>query len=323
MPNVIKYSASAQTNALKNGNFWVGVGDVDKGPTETTGYWNGINAPAGGYTIYVNKAANGPAIYVAANASQLINLVKTISGTTFASAAACLNWANDNQPDVMITDREYPMTITNGLQFAFDTDYSISHSSDGSDKWYDMTGGASYTNGSGADPAWMNGASEITICCLLQKTAITTGQYAYHPISKWNSAYNLNASFVLYQFDNYDAQNPNDGILTWYAYTQNFGWVNISAFYDRMFPNQTLLVSLTYSAGGGGQLWINDQKYGSLAAVGAGPLGNTSYQTSVFGMYGPMQVGPLRVRQALFYNRVLSDMEMYYNYAAVQSRIII
>lgn len=321
MPNLIKYSAGTETNALKNGNFWVGIGDVDKGPTSTTGYWNGINAPAGGYTIYVNKAANGPAIYVAANTTQLINLVRILSGTTFGSAAACINWANDNQPNVMITDREYPMTITDGLQFAFDTDYSISHSSDGTDKWYDMIGGASYTNGSGADPAWMNGADAITVCCLLEKTASTVDQYAYHPISKWNSAYNLNASFVLYQFDDYQG-NGNDGILGWYGYTQNSGWTNLTDLFIRMFPNQTLMVSMTYSSQSGGQMWINDTKVGNLTSAGAGALGNTAHPTAVFGMYGPMQVGPLRVRQALFYDRVLSDMEMYYNYAAVQSRVV-
>ena len=47
MPNAIKYSASAQTLALKKGNFWIGTGDVEKGPTSTTDYWNGISPPAG------------------------------------------------------------------------------------------------------------------------------------------------------------------------------------------------------------------------------------------------------------------------------------
>ena len=42
MPNPIKYNLSAETLALKKGNFYIGTGDVDKGPTESTGYWNGI-----------------------------------------------------------------------------------------------------------------------------------------------------------------------------------------------------------------------------------------------------------------------------------------
>jgi len=325
MPNLIKYSATTQTRALKSGNFWVGVGDSDKGPTGTTGYWNGINPPVGGYTLYLNQAANGPAIYTAANAAQLINLVKMFSGTTYGSAAACINWANNSQ-DYMIVNQEFPMTITDGLQMGFDTDYSISYSNDGTNQWYDMIGGNSYTSFGTYDPAWANAASAITICCLLEKTSSTVNNYAWHPISKWNTAYNVNASFVLYQFDNYQGNN-NDGLLGWYGWTQNSGWRNLATVYDRMVPGQTLLVSLTYSASGGGQMWINDQKYGGLAAVGAGQLGNTVSPTGVIGIYGPTQyspgVSPVRVRQALFYNRVLSDMEMYYNYAAVQSRIVI
>ena len=325
MPNTIKYSAGTETKALRKGNFWVGVGDSDKGPTGTTGYWNGFNPPVGGWTIYLNKASGGPSIYVAANSTELINLTARLSGTTYASAPACIDWIN-TQPNIMVTNREYPMLVTDGLQMGFDTDFSISYSADGSDKWYDMIGGNSYTGHTTYDPAWANAASAITICCLLEKTGSTVNNYAWHPISKWNFAYNVNASFVLYQFDNYQGNN-NDGILGWYGWTQNSGWTGLSAGYDRMFPGQTLLVSLTYSAGGGGQMWINDQKYGGLGAVGAGQLGNTASPTGVIGIYGPTQyasgTSPVKVRQALFYNRVLSDMEMYYNYAAVLSRIAI
>ena len=78
MPNSIKYSASAQTLALKKGNYWIGTGDVGKGPTSTTDYYNGITPPSGGYTIYLNKASGGPSIYTAANDTQLVSLTNTI-----------------------------------------------------------------------------------------------------------------------------------------------------------------------------------------------------------------------------------------------------
>ena len=57
MPNAIKYNVSAETLALKKGNFYIGTGDVSKGPTSSTGFYNGINPPSGGYTIYLNKAS--------------------------------------------------------------------------------------------------------------------------------------------------------------------------------------------------------------------------------------------------------------------------
>jgi hypothetical protein len=42
MPNAIKYNTSAETLALKKGNFYIGTGDVGKGPTSSTGFYNGL-----------------------------------------------------------------------------------------------------------------------------------------------------------------------------------------------------------------------------------------------------------------------------------------
>jgi len=94
MPNPIKYSTSAQTLALKKGNFYIGTGDVGKGPTSTTDYYNGITPPSGGYTIYLNKASGGPSIYTAANDSQLISLTNTISYITTNYISNGGNFAN-------------------------------------------------------------------------------------------------------------------------------------------------------------------------------------------------------------------------------------
>ena len=63
MPNAIKYSVSSETLALKKGNFYIGTGDVGKGPTSSTGYYNGVTPPAGGYTVYLNKESGGPVLY--------------------------------------------------------------------------------------------------------------------------------------------------------------------------------------------------------------------------------------------------------------------
>jgi len=42
MSNPIKYSTGSESLALKKGNFYIGTGDVGKGPTSSTGYYNGI-----------------------------------------------------------------------------------------------------------------------------------------------------------------------------------------------------------------------------------------------------------------------------------------
>ena len=82
MPNSFKYNLSAESNSLKKGNFYIGIGDVDKGPTSSTGFWNGINPPSGGYSVYVNKASGGPSIQVCANDYALITLTNRIASTS-------------------------------------------------------------------------------------------------------------------------------------------------------------------------------------------------------------------------------------------------
>ena len=79
MPNAIKYNVSVETLALKKGNFWIGTGDVGKGPTSSTGYYNGITPPSGGYAIYLNKVSGGPSIYTVTTESQLTGLTSSIA----------------------------------------------------------------------------------------------------------------------------------------------------------------------------------------------------------------------------------------------------
>jgi hypothetical protein len=82
MPNSIKYNVSAETLALKKGNFYIGTGDVGKGPTSSTGFYNGITPPSGGYTIYLNKETGGPSIYTVTTEAELTGLTNTLSVST-------------------------------------------------------------------------------------------------------------------------------------------------------------------------------------------------------------------------------------------------
>jgi hypothetical protein len=156
MPNAIKYSLSAQTLALKKGNFYIGTGDVGKGPTSTTDYYNGITPPSGGYTIYLNKASGGPSIYTASNDSALISLSNTIAGQTFATAAAALDWFA-TQTDKMVFNRDYESIVTNGLVLNVDAGFTPSYPSTGT-TWYDvsssgnngtLTNGPTFNSGDG------------------------------------------------------------------------------------------------------------------------------------------------------------------------------
>ena len=136
MPNSVKYNTSTETLSLKKGNFWIGTGDVDKGPTSTTGFYNGITPPSGGYTIYVNKATGGPSIRVANNDSDLIAITNSIAGASYTTVNQCFNYFA-GQSDKMVVQRDYEGIVTDGLVLNLDAGYLPSYPQNGT-SWYDL-----------------------------------------------------------------------------------------------------------------------------------------------------------------------------------------
>ena len=126
MPNTIKYNVSAHTLALKKGNFWIGTGDVTKAPTSSTDYWNGISPPLSGYTIYLNKATQGPSIYVPTTNASLIELTNSIGSQSFTTVAQCLNWYR-TENDKMVFNIDYPAIPTSGVTFIADVGTTLSY----------------------------------------------------------------------------------------------------------------------------------------------------------------------------------------------------
>lgn len=137
MPNTIKYSTGVETNSLRSGNFYLGVGDVSKGPTDITDYWNGISPPANGYTIYLNKFFQGPSIYVSNNDNELILATNKIGGTSFTSSTQCFDWYL-TQNDKMVVNIDYPSIITTGLVLDVDASFRPSYTGSGN-TFYDLS----------------------------------------------------------------------------------------------------------------------------------------------------------------------------------------
>lgn len=322
MPNSIKYNTSAESLALKKGNFWVGTGDVGKGSTGSTGYYNGTNPPSGGYTIYINKATGGPAIYTAANDTQLITLTNIIAGASYTTRNQCLDYFM-TQNDKIVTNIDYPPIVTNGLVSAFDSAYTLGYPLNGT-SMYDMANGNNFSSYDYGNPSWANNISEFTVCLLLTKTNTGTG-YANHPINKWNTAYNVNASFILYHFENY-LGNGQDGVLGWYGYGTASGWANIGGYgFATMSVGQTFWIGFQFNNINGGQCWVNGSMSGGRSGY-VGNLGPTSSPTYGMNMYIPYtgsQIGTGYISHVLFYNRELSNAEMIRNYNAVSSRVVV
>lgn len=146
MPKVVKYSTTTPSGSLRKGNMAIGPGNYDYG----TSFYSAIEPPAGGYTIYLNKGSNGPSIYCPANDTQLINITKQISGTTYASAAQCLNYFATQTDKVVIASKDnINPIVTNGLVLNLNADMVSSYPAINT-AWYDVSGGGNngtLTNG--------------------------------------------------------------------------------------------------------------------------------------------------------------------------------
>ena len=137
--NVIKYSTGSTENTIRKGNFHLGVNNIGYGPTETTGFWNTIEPPLSGYTIYGNKNDNlGPSIYVVNNDSELIDLVIRMGASNISTISDALSWINSNN-EMLVVNKDYENIVTDGLVLNLDAGFSASYPK-GGNTWTDLSG---------------------------------------------------------------------------------------------------------------------------------------------------------------------------------------
>ena len=156
MPNVVKYSLTTQANSLKKGNVVLGINSVEYGPTSATGYWNGIEAPAGGYVMYIPYSnGNGMTIYSMSNNTELIKIVNEIGLQSFTTAAEALAWTGQ-QTGLFLVNKAAANIVTDGLVISLDAGFLPSYPATGN-TWYGLgsanangtlTNGPTYSNGS-------------------------------------------------------------------------------------------------------------------------------------------------------------------------------
>jgi len=323
MPNTIKYSTSAQTLALKKGNFWIGTGDVGKGPTSTTDYWNGITPPVGGYTVYLNKSFGGPSIYCPANDSQLITLTNGLAGQVFATVAEAINWYS-GQADKMVFNRDYPSIVTNGLILNLDAGFTPSYPTTGT-TWYDISGGSNnatmYNGLTYNSGGWMDFDGVDDYCQITYNsnnmsdwsTGQTISIWMYHNISTgrrnpWNQAYGGYGTWtheqggaINYYYGN-GGGNANPYTALGSSNVPTNSWQN-------MCVTRTTSTVTWYQNGASVSSQVNP--WGTLSAT-------TSDITIGYGYTGEYWFGRMAIIQA--YNRGLTAAEVLQNYNAQKSR---
>jgi hypothetical protein len=323
MLNLFKSGTTVSNGTIRKNNFIIAVNDtIGYGPTSSTGFWAGITPPSGGYTIYNNKADNGPSIFTSTNDTNVIITAQKLGGTNINTIYDALTWF-DTQSDRMIVNIDYPSIVTSGLTVMIDAGYVPSYPRTGT-TWNDLSGNGNngtlqnsptYSSNNGgiinfngtnntatftatlnsvgmyqnsfSNEFWFN-ASSITQGALLSANGSPVAGGQYVVLFRGGG---IQVSF--YGQDQYVSLSAN----TWYNFTNTYNYITKSSL---MYLNGVLSSTLT-------------RTFDLGASVQNSPLliGNYSYGGSYFsGSMSSLQI----------YNRVLSQAEITQNYNAYKTR---
>jgi hypothetical protein len=196
MPNPIKYSTGSETLALKKGNMYIGTGDVGKGPSDVTGYYQGVDVPSGGYVIYMNKegAPGGLSYHSAANDSELIAFTNNLAGQSYTTVNECLVYFA-GQSDKVVLNRDYEGIITDGLVLNLDAGFTASYPRSGT-TWTDLSLSLSGNNGTLTNGPTFNSANGGNIVFDGTNDYVDCSPYSYnnqneHSVCVWFSPSNI------------------------------------------------------------------------------------------------------------------------------------
>ena len=323
MPNAIKYSASAETLALKKGNFYIGTGDVGKGPTSSTGYYNGITPPSGGYTIYLNKETGGPSIYTVTTEAQIVSLTNSIGSQNFTTSGQCLNWFA-TQTDKMIFNRDYESIITDGLVLNVDAGFTPSYPKSGTTS-YDLSS-------KGNNGSLINSINYLTTNGGIFEFDGTDDYISFGNDSSLNPIYVTMSIFV--KFNSFSTR-PHFGkgggstgayyivvetgseLRFFYTIGNNGGWAFIQG--SNLSINTWYNIVITYD-GLQPKIYLNGQLNASTNS--SGNLKTTDGDNLKIGGYGGNPGLPLNgfSNGLMLYNRALSAAEVLQNYNAQKGR---
>ena len=327
MPNSIKYSTSSESNSLTSGNFHLGVGDVDKGPTSTTGYYNGINPPSGGYTIYLNKASDGPSIYTPANDTELISLTNSIGAQSFTTAAQCKEWFV-GQNDKMLVNREYENIVTDGLVFMVDAGFTPSYPGSGT-TWTDLVGsnngslinGPTFDSGNGGGIVFDGTNDKVNVSSDALADSSEGTVLVWIKGTEKGGIYNCQSGG-----GNQNTLGSSTNTARW---AMGFGngdfqlrigdgaHVSLTTT-DSVYDNNYHMVGSSWTSGSEWNLWIDAVK----KATGTNPKAYTKGTTLEIGWisWDPSAYFEGTMYIFLSYNRALSSTEVLQNYNAQKGR---
>jgi hypothetical protein len=322
-PNPIKYDVSLVPNTIGRGDMHLDIDGYAYGDTATTGWWMGYSPLVGGYTIYINKALEGPSIYSPSNDSELVATVKGIAvsvnedPSTITSVGSALLYIS-GKSDMICINMDYPRLVTDGMSFLLDAGFTASYPRTGN-TWHDLVSGninntnlinsPSYDSADGA--LVFDGSGQYGVvnsnADILSKTSYTKIVWFY-PTS-FGYANNLisggsTGQHALWLFS---SDRVNAG--------HNGAWATVVST-TQLQLNTWYCAAVTFDETNGWSLYLD------------GVLESTSPDTAKFGGRGDVYIASYQggnffngqIAFASVYNRVLSETEILNNYNAMSPR---
>ena len=120
-PNKIKHTPGPEPDTITVGGFKMGTSfEGVYSPTSVTDFWQGITPVANGYTIYTNKASQGPSIHTAIDDNELIFYANYFGGNVSTTEEALEYFATN---PIKCVNINYPNIVTSGLTSLHDIGY--------------------------------------------------------------------------------------------------------------------------------------------------------------------------------------------------------
>lgn len=342
MANAIKYSTTGDTLSLKKGNIFFGVGDVGKGPSSATTYYNGVSPSTGGYTVYsYNASQTSKLSFHSANSdSALITYTNGVSGQNFSTVTQCLNWYA-TQTNYVCVNKDYETISTNSLTVCLDASFTPSYPKSGTTFYnlantsspltFTMNNGVSYSTDANGSLLFDGVDDEVVSDLVYPATSAMTWNVWFKRTSDGNvfnmvmsnfmpylafrgagSGADTNEFQIAYRTITGESQTQRN-VYTTTKYQNNI-WYNVTftLFYDLPNLNSTA------------KIYVNGVLETSVSYYSDGVYQASSGSRLRIGNYTPSQQYPFPgyIGSFFVYDRVLSDSEVLQTYNSLKSRFV-
>jgi hypothetical protein len=322
MANVIKYNTgSVPANAIKSGNFDIGVNFGGYGSTSATNYYNGKTPNVSGYTIYVANGISSPILYAAANDAELIGLSNQLGGSGINTVGGALSYFNSSST-ITCVNVDYSNIVTSGVVLNLDAGFTPSYPETGT-VWTDISG-SGYTGTLVNGPTYSSDGGGCIVfdgtddyVSLPINSSFNTPSITFEVFAKLNSTpsrqilmlnwqgnsleVNADRSVVMFNYSSAGqvGASTSASIFNWGSWTHFVGVYDNSSQSLKTYINGVLQATTTSVPS-------------TIYSVGVHKIAGTDYSLGIYG----------NVATARHYNRALSAAEVLQNYYAGFKRLI-